>query len=76
MSVRVLLFGRIAEQLGRRECALPADKATTLAAVLRAVGCDESLPLLTAVNLVHVSDMETRIRAGDEVAIMPPFSGG
>jgi len=74
--IKILFFGSIAARLGRREQALPATADMTTADVLRAAGCAGFQPLLVAVNLNQVNDLSTLVKAGDEVAIMPPFSGG
>jgi len=76
MNVRVLFFGSIADRLGQRECSLPAKPGMTLVDVLDAVTCDDFKPLLVAVNQNQVNDMHAPVKDGDEVAIMPPFSGG
>lgn len=76
MTVRVLLFGSIAAKCGRREYALPACDTMSLADVIHAVDCEQVKPLLLAVNQVQVDDRAMLIEDGDEVAIMPPFSGG
>jgi len=74
--IKILFFGSIGDRLGKRQCSLPVETGMTLADVLRAVGCDDFKPLLVAVNQNQVNDMHTLIKPGDEVAIMPPFSGG
>ncbi len=76
MSVRVLFFGSLADKLGQRECSVPATECMTLADLVRLVKCECFSPLLLAVNQQQVTDATTMITDGDEVAIMPPFSGG
>ncbi len=76
MSVRVLLFGAVAERAGRREIFLDADAVADVADVVAAAGCQDEKALLVAVNHEIVRDPRTRVRDGDEVALMPPFSGG
>ncbi len=76
MSVKVLIFGSIADRLGKRECCLDAGEAMTVADVIAAVGCGDCESLLLAVNQEQISDMELPVHDGDEVALMPPFSGG
>jgi len=76
MSVNVLFFGLIAEQQGRRECELLVSGKLTLADLLASQGIDSGSPFLLAVNQQQVSDLSVLISDGDEVAIMPPFSGG
>jgi len=76
MSIHVLFFGSVADKLGQRECSLPVCEAMTLSDVVSAVGCECFKPLLLAVNQSQVNDASTQVNAGDEVAMMPPFSGG
>jgi len=74
--IKVLFFGSIADRLGKRECKLPVGESETVADVVSAVGCDDFKPLLVAVNQTQVNDMSLFVKDGDEVALMPPFSGG
>jgi len=74
--ITVLFFGVIAAQMQRRSMAIVATKEMTLADVVREAGCADIHPLLVACNQCQISDMNTAVVAGDEVAIMPPFCGG
>jgi len=74
--IKVLFFGSIADKLGKRECLLPVSENMTVADVVSAVGCDNFKPLLVAVNQTQVNDMSLFVKDDDEVALMPPFSGG
>ncbi len=74
--IRVLLFGAVAERAGRREMRLDAADAGCVRDVVRLAGCAGMQPLLVAVNQEIVSDMNGPVNDGDEVALMPPFSGG
>lgn len=76
MSVKVLFFGSIADSLRQHECILPVNENMTVADVISAVGCGEFKPLLVAVNQTQVNDMDLVVKDSDEVAFMPPFSGG
>lgn len=76
MSVRVLFFGMIAARLGQHERTVAAAQGMTLATLVSLLDCSEIKPLLLAVNQQQVSDLNLLIHDGDEVAIMPPFSGG
>jgi len=76
MSVTVLFFGSIAAKLGKREYILHAGEQIRVADVVNIVGCDAFKPLLVAVNQEQVHDMNMIVNDGDEVALMPPFSGG
>ncbi len=74
--IKVLFFGSIADKLGKRDCILSVCEYMTIDDVLEAVGCVGVQPLLVAVNQEQVQDMNYIVQDGDEVALMPPFSGG
>ncbi len=76
MSVQVVFFGSIADKLEKRNCLLPASEGMAVADVVDSVGCGDFHPLLVAVNQEQINDMSLLVKDGDEVAIMPPFSGG
>jgi molybdopterin converting factor subunit 1 len=79
--IRVRFFARYAELLGREEAQLDLRLPTTVAAVVRAVrktlANGAALPErpLVAVNMQHVRE-DAPVRAGDEVALLPPLAGG
>ena len=80
MSVRVLLFARYAELLGRSELTLDLPPGATVA---EAVDRVRSLPgggvlparMLVARGVEQVG-YDTRLSARDELALLPPMSGG
>jgi len=74
--IKVLFFGSIADRLYQRECSFPVSANMTLADVIAEVGCADIKPLLVAVNKEQINDMALIVKDGDEVALMPPFSGG
>ncbi len=80
MNHRVLLFARYAELFGtpQVDVTLP-DQATVndLVAALRRLPGGAELPEhpMVAVNLTQ-SVGDTALRAGDEVALLPPLAGG
>jgi len=76
MSVQVLFFGSIADRLEKHRCSLSVDESMTVEDVVCIVGCAGIKPLLVAVNQEQVNDMNLIVKDGDEVALMPPFSGG
>jgi molybdopterin converting factor subunit 1 len=79
--IRVLLFGAAADRAGTREIELPLDDGVTLS---------EVWPLLTAKHpdLAPMRDtlafavngeyarVEDSVSPGDEIAVLPPVSGG
>jgi len=76
VSVRVLLFGMIASKLGQHEMILSDVDDMTINDIVSLVKCDQFYPLLLAVNQEQVHDLNYVVQDGDEVALMPPFSGG
>jgi len=80
--MRVLFFGRLAELAGGRERSAP-DTITTLGALvahltLADATLGEALAgkgVRAAVNKTIVSG-NASLKAGDEIAFMPPLSGG
>ena len=80
MSVRVLLFASYAEALGRDEVALETTPSSTVAdilAQLRTMPGAERLPPqpLVAIN-ARYARVGDPVKAGDEVAVIPPVAGG
>jgi molybdopterin converting factor subunit 1 len=81
MRVAVKLFAAGRELAGAAECVLELDDAATVAEVRRKLveQCAALAPLvprsLVAVNADYAADA-TPLQAGDEVALIPPVSGG
>jgi molybdopterin converting factor subunit 1 len=81
MRVVVKLFAAGRELTGAAECVLELHEAATVADVRRGLieRCPALTPLvprsLVAVNAEYADDA-TRLSAGDEVALIPPVSGG
>jgi molybdopterin converting factor subunit 1 len=81
ISVRVLLFAAYAEAAGRDEEVLSVEGAATVADVVQAFrrahpSADRLPPRpLVAVNQVHAG-LDTAVRDGDEIALLPPMAGG
>ncbi len=74
MSVNVLFFGVVAEHVGCTS--KPMQAGESLKAMIAQLGCADMQPLLVAVNQEQIQDMDYIMQDGDEVALMPPFSGG
>jgi len=72
--VKVLLFGAVADKLGKRSA--DAQAGVSLSELIAQLQCEDIQPLLVAVNQEQVHDMGYVLQDGDEVALMPPFSGG
>jgi len=74
--IKILFFGSIAGKVGQREMHLDTDNCSNLSDVVKQSGCDTFKPLLVALNQQQEFDLSTAVVDGDEVALMPPFSGG
>ena len=80
LAVRVLLFARYAELVGRETLELMLPPAATLAhavAAVRALPGGERIPErpLAAVNRRQAVP-DAALADGDEVALLPPLAGG
>ena len=81
MRVRVLFFGMLKDLVGKASDTLDLDQGASVADLLAHYETQipqlrESLPSLAlAVNQEYAS-AETKLRSNDEVAILPPVSGG
>jgi molybdopterin converting factor small subunit len=80
ITVRVLLFASYAEALGFDTMELELDGSATIADALRRLrsisGADRLPPKpLCALNLSQAHP-DQRLRQGDELAVLPPLSGG
>ncbi len=72
--IKILFFGVVADKVGKQQ--MQAQAGQSLEALIAEVGCADIKPLLVAVNQEQVNDLSVILKSGDEVAIMPPFSGG
>ena len=76
MKVAVRLFAALRERAGTREAALELDEGASVDDVWPALGLgEEPAGLVYAVNRTYV-DRGTLLADGDEVALIPPVSGG
>lgn len=80
-TIRVRLFARYAELVGRAEAAVSVSLPATVEDVVRQLRVEfpgaNALPArpLAAVNLKHAK-LDSGVRDGDEVALLPPIAGG
>lgn len=80
-GAKVLFFGAAADRAGTRETRIPVEEDATLDALWRAL--EEEHPGLSpmrdtlafAVNGEYARG-DARVSPGDEVAVLPPVSGG
>lgn len=81
MKIRVRLFASVKDIVGRREVVLDLPEGTTASEVLRRFSADHprlqglAPSLLLAVNREYVEGSRV-LSEGDEVAFIPPVSGG
>lgn len=76
MVVRVRLFAQLRERAGARELQLELpDGACVRDALARVEGLADGLPLVMAVNREYAA-VDAPLAAGDELALIPPVSGG
>ena len=81
MNVRVLLFAGHRERVGQGEVSLDLPDGATVATFAQAMSAHypnlthDSASLVVAVNQEY-SDHHRSLEDGDEVALIPPVSGG
>jgi len=76
MLVRVRLFAQLRERAGRGEVELELAEGARVADALSALEeIAAGLPVVMAVNREY-APVETVLQAGDELALIPPVSGG
>jgi molybdopterin converting factor subunit 1 len=76
MVVRVRLFAILRERAGTGELELELPEGARVADALASVGAlADGLPLVMAVNREY-ADADAVLHAGDELALIPPVSGG
>jgi molybdopterin synthase catalytic subunit len=76
MHVRVLLFAALRERAGADEVELELpDGADVGAALSQLAGFTDGVPVVMAVNHEY-ADADTLLSPGDELALIPPVSGG
>jgi molybdopterin converting factor small subunit len=77
MEIEVMVFGELAERTGFHSMKMLhlSDTAGVVAEIRRRCPDIESLPFLVAVNKEVIRE-NTPLKDGDQVVLMPPFSGG
>ncbi len=76
MLVRVRLFAQLRERAGARELELDLPEGACVRdALARVDGLADGLPLVMAVNREY-APRDAPLAAGDELALIPPVSGG
>lgn len=76
-GTQIALFGQLAEKAGMQSIRIPdvADTDALLKELRKRHPALSDIPVILAVNRRTVTE-NTPIGQGDEVALMPPFSGG
>jgi MoaE-MoaD fusion protein len=76
MHVRVRLFAVLRERAGAEEIALELPEGASVSDALERVGAiTEGVPVVMAVNQEY-ADRSAALHPGDELALIPPVSGG
>ncbi|MFH2203239.1 MAG: MoaD/ThiS family protein [Elusimicrobiota bacterium] len=80
MAIKLIFFAQCADWIGRHEMEIEQHKPGPLADLL--LSRDELDPILEHRGLLcvavneDIADFDTEVKDGDEVAFMPPVSGG
>jgi molybdopterin converting factor small subunit len=77
MQVKVIAFGPLTEQIGGREHNIEVPPSSSVRFLLEEIGIDMWLSqgLMVSINGQQVGEDEP-LSEGDEVALLPPVSGG
>ncbi|MDP2953472.1 MAG: molybdopterin converting factor subunit 1 [Chloroflexota bacterium] len=79
MKVKVRLFATYREKVGRGELEMEVEEGATIGTVAQRLEKDfpqlRLRPLIAALNSQYV-EPDALLREGDEVAFLPPMSGG
>lgn len=78
-KVKVLFFGPLADSSGAKEVYIKLNGTSMLSQIKDLLDKkylkSSNIPYMMAVNMEQVRD-NIQIKEGDEIAVMPPFSGG
>lgn len=76
MIIRVRLFAVLRERAGARELVLELDRGARVSdALQKLLWLTDGVPVVMAVNRGYADD-ESLLEPGDELALVPPVSGG
>jgi molybdopterin synthase catalytic subunit len=80
MAVKMIFFAQCADWIGKKEMLFEQDGSVPVADLI--LNHEELTPILEHKGMLRVAvneeiaDFDTEVKDGDEVAIMPPVSGG
>ena len=80
MTVRILFFASLRERAGRREMSLEVDPGTTAGTLLEQLRRD--VPAMADAGRISLAvneeycEPDRALHDGDEIALIPPVSGG
>lgn len=76
MSINVLVFASLSEQLGLSETRLEADSIQTAQDVWQALTSQPADAAIRVAINQEYAEFDSPVKAGDEVAFFPPVTGG
>jgi len=76
MSINVLVFASLSEQLGLSETKLDAASITTAQDVWQALTSQQADDAVRVAINQEYADFSSAVKSGDEVAFFPPVTGG
>ncbi len=80
LSVTARFFAAAEEAVGAAELVLELPKGATIRAALSHAGGESAMPVLSRctflVNSEATTDIETTLKSGDLLDVLPPFAGG
>tara|TARA_B100001758_G_C18047355_1_gene421356 strand:+ start:323 stop:574 length:252 start_codon:yes stop_codon:yes gene_type:complete len=77
MGITLLAFGPLAEELGWKRHQLTLENQQNIGQILQTLGLEQwkEKGLITALNSIRC-DLNAELKDGDELALLPPVSGG
>jgi molybdopterin converting factor small subunit len=77
IGITLLAFGPLAEELGWKRHHLTLENQDNIGQILQRLGLEQwkDKGLITALNSIHC-DLDAELKDGDELALLPPVSGG
>lgn len=76
MSINVLVFASLSEQLGLSETKLDAASINTAQDVWQALTSQQADEAVRVAINKEYADFSSTVKSGDEVAFFPPVTGG